>query len=49
MLGARAMLSSYRALLKGLLARGWSRLDEPVRLTTWRQTVLLIGHGFIAP
>jgi len=43
------MLSSYRALLKALLARGWSRLDEPVRLTTWRQTVLLIGHGFIAP
>jgi phytoene synthase len=48
MLGARAMLSSYRALLKGLLARGWLRLDEPVRLTAWRQTVLLIGHGFIA-
>jgi phytoene synthase len=49
MLGARATLSSYRALLKGLLARGWSRLDEPVRLTAWRQTVPLIGHGFIAP
>jgi phytoene synthase len=49
MLGTRAMLSSYRALLKGLLARGWSRLDEPVRLTAWRQTMLHIGHGLIAP
>ena len=47
MLGARAMLSSYRALLKALLARGWSRLDEPVCLPAWRQTVLLIGHGLI--
>jgi presqualene diphosphate synthase len=45
-LGAGAMLSSYRALLKALLARGWARLDEPVRLPTWRQAALLIGHGF---
>jgi squalene synthase HpnD len=45
-LGAGAMLSSYRALLKALLARGWARLDEPVRLPAWRQTALLIGHGF---
>jgi phytoene/squalene synthetase len=45
-LGAGAMLSSYRALLKALLARGWARLDEPIRLPAWRQTALLIGHGF---
>ena len=38
--------TTYRALLKALLARGWARLDEPIRLPAWRQTALLIGHGF---
>jgi presqualene diphosphate synthase len=41
------MLASYRSLLKALLARGWTRLDEPVRIPAWCQTVLRIGHGLV--
>jgi phytoene synthase len=47
MLPVTAMLASYRTLLEGLLARGWARLDEPVRMPAWRQTALLIGRGLI--
>ena len=47
MLAVTAMLSSYRTLLEGLLARGWARLDEPVRVPAWRQTALLVGHGLV--
>jgi phytoene synthase len=45
MLAAKVMLSSYRSLLEALVARGWTRLDEPVRLARWCQTALLFGQG----
>ena len=34
---AAAMLHIYRALLRELLARGWRRIDQPVRLQAWRK------------
>jgi phytoene synthase len=46
-LATKVMLSSYRSLLEALAARGWTRLDEPVRLPAWCQTALLIGDGLI--
>jgi phytoene synthase len=46
-LATTAVVSSYRTLLKALLARGWTRLNEPVRLPVWRQTALLIGCSLI--
>src|SRR5215469_6303261 len=46
-LAARAMLSGYRALLEALVARGWNRIDEPVRTATWHQAALLIGRDLI--
>jgi phytoene synthase len=46
-LAATAMLTSYCTLLDALLARGWARLDDPVRIPDWCRTVLLIGHGLI--
>jgi phytoene synthase len=46
-LATKVMLSSYRRLLEALVARGWARLDEPVRIATWCQTALFIGHGLI--
>jgi squalene synthase HpnD len=42
---AAAMLGIYRALLHELVARGWRRLDEPVRLPAWRKLALLFRHG----
>jgi presqualene diphosphate synthase len=42
---AAAMLGIYRVLLHELLARGWRRLDEPVRLPSWRKLALLFRHG----
>jgi phytoene/squalene synthetase len=42
-----AILSSYRRLLKALLARGWTRLDEPVRIPAWYQAALFIGRGLV--
>jgi phytoene synthase len=47
MLATKVMLSSYRSLLEALVARGWARLDEPVRLPRWCQTALLFGHGLL--
>ena len=35
----------HRALLEELLARGWRRLDEPVRIPDWRKLALVIRHG----
>ena len=35
----------YRALLHELLARGWRRLDEPVRIPAWHQLALVVRHG----
>ena len=35
----------HRALLDELLARGWRRLDEAVRIPDWHKLVLVIRHG----
>ena len=35
----------HRALLDELVARGWRRLDEPVRISDWRRLALVIRHG----
>jgi presqualene diphosphate synthase len=42
---AAAMLAINRALLHELLARGWRRLDEPIRMPAWRNLALVIRHG----
>jgi len=42
---APVMLGIYRALLDELLARGWQRLDEPIRIPSWRQLALVLRHG----
>jgi squalene synthase HpnD len=42
---AAAILATYRSLLEALLARGWTRLDEPVHIPAWRETAPLIGDG----
>jgi hypothetical protein len=39
------MLSLNRALLRRLAARGWSRLDERVRLPAWEKATLVLRHG----
>ena len=35
----------HRALLEELVARGWRRLDEPVRIPDCRKLALVIRHG----
>ena len=35
----------HRALLDELLARGWRRLDEAVRIPDWHKLALVIRHG----
>jgi presqualene diphosphate synthase len=35
----------HRALHEELVARGWRRLDEPVRIPDWRKLALVIRHG----
>jgi len=42
-----AVLCGYRTLLKALVARGWTRLDDAVRIPGWCQTALLIGRGLV--
>jgi squalene synthase HpnD len=42
---AAAMLGIYRALLQELLARGWRRLDEPVRVPARRKLARFLRHG----
>jgi phytoene synthase len=42
---AAAMLGIYRALLHELLAHGWRRLEEPVRVPARWQLTLLLRHG----
>jgi phytoene/squalene synthetase len=46
-LAAKAMLASYRALLAGLLARGWTRLDTPVHCPAWSRPILRIGDALL--
>jgi phytoene synthase len=40
---AAVMLAINRALLRELVARGWRRLDEPVRIPVWRKLALLFS------
>jgi phytoene synthase len=42
---AAAMLGIYRALLHELLAHGWRRLEEPVRVPARRKLALVLRHG----
>jgi presqualene diphosphate synthase len=42
---ATVMLGIHRALLDELLARGWRRLDEPVRIPLVREVALVLRHG----
>jgi phytoene synthase len=43
---ARMMGGAYRAILDRLSARGWTRLDEPVRVSKLLKIWLAIRHGF---
>ena len=47
MLAATAMLSTYGTLFEALLARGWTRLEKPVRIPAWHQKLLRVGHSLI--
>jgi phytoene synthase len=42
---AAVMLHVYWALLRELLACGWRRLDQPVRLAGWRKAGIFVRHG----
>jgi len=42
---AAVTLGIYRELLDKLLARGWRRLDEPVRIPFVREVALALRHG----
>jgi phytoene/squalene synthetase len=42
---AAVVLAICRAVLDELLARGWRRLDEPVRIPAWHQLALVVRHG----
>ena len=42
---AAVLLAANRALLHELLARGWRRLDQPVRIFAWQKLTLVIRHG----
>lgn len=44
---ARMMMHVYRETLDRLEARGWTRLDEPVRLPKWRKLWILLRYGLI--
>jgi len=46
-LAAKAMLVGYRSLLAGLRARGWTRLDAPVRCPVWSRPTLRIGDSLV--
>jgi phytoene synthase len=41
---AAMLLGMNRAVLNKLLARGWYRLDEPVRIPVWRGLAFVIRH-----
>jgi squalene synthase HpnD len=44
---ARVMGASYAAILDRLEARGWNRLDEPVKVAKWRKIWIAIRHGML--
>ena len=41
---AAVVLRTNRALLHKLLARGWCRLDQPVRISAWQKLALVLRH-----
>lgn len=41
---ARLMGETYAALLEAVQARGWSRLDQPVRLSRWQKLRIGLRH-----
>ena len=41
---AAVVLRTNRALLHKLLARGWCRLDQPVRISAWQKPALVLRH-----
>jgi squalene synthase HpnD len=43
---AAAVHGFYRAILRQLVARGWSRLDEPVRVSASQKAALVLRRGF---
>ena len=42
---AGLILASYHAILQELRARGWKRLERPVRLSAWRRAVLTLRYA----
>ena len=42
---AAVMLAVNHTLLQELVARGWRRLDEPVRIPAWHKLALVMRHG----
>ena len=44
---AAVMMAVYRETFEGLQARGWKRIDEPVRLTQTRKIWLALRHGLL--
>jgi squalene synthase HpnD len=47
MRAATLMLHLHRAVLRALVARGWRRLDEPVRIPAWREVALILRFGLM--
>lgn len=45
MRAAVVMMAVYREILDGLQARGWKRIDDPVRLTGSRKIWIALRHG----
>jgi len=39
------MGAAYRGYLDMLERRGWTKLDEPVRLSKWRKLWIALRHG----
>ncbi len=44
---ARVMAASYAAILDKLEARGWDRLQMPVKVPKWRRLWIAIRHGML--
>lgn len=44
---ARLMGATYKAVLKALERRGWTRLDEPVSVPSWKKVWLACRYGLL--
>ena len=44
---ALLMMLVYRRVLDALMARGWTRLDQPVKVSKAQKIWILLRHGFI--